>query len=80
MFLHFGKMSYLKDSLKQTLKTCQFPDEEGYLAEKILRYKKKCSGSVGQLTKTINKIEKSSSKSNFSKIKEYDNSLDEIIL
>ena len=79
MFLHFGKMSYLKDSLKQTLKTCQFPDE-GYLAEKIFRYKKKCSGSVGQLTKTINKIEKSFSKSNFLKIKEYDNSLDEIIL
>ena len=48
---------YLENSFKQTVKTREFPDEEGYLAEKILKYKKKHSGYIGQLTKAINKIE-----------------------
>ena len=62
-------MSYLEISFKQTVKTLEFPDEGGYLAEKVFKYKKKSSGYVGQHTKTINKIENCSSK----------NSLDEII-
>ena len=45
-----------------------------------MRYQKKRSGYVGQLTKTINKIEQCFSKNNFSKLEEYGNSLDEIIV
>ena len=73
-------MSYLENSFKQTVKTHEFPDEESCLAEKVLKYKEKCSGYVGQLTKTINKIEKCFSKNNFSKLKKYDTSSDEIIM
>ena len=61
------------------MKTCEFPDEGGYLAEKVLKYKKKRFGYVGQLTKAINKIEKCFSANDFSKLNKYDNSLDEII-
>ena len=69
----------MKNSFKQTVKTCEFPDEEGYLAEKVLKYKKKRFGYVGQLTKAINKTEKCFSANDFSKLNKYDNSLDEII-
>ena len=44
-----------------------------------MKYKKKRSGYVGQLTKAINKIEKCFSKNDLSKVKEECNSLDEII-
>ena len=77
-FKVFCKMSYLENSFKRTVKTCEFADEEGYLAEKVLKYKKKHSGYVGQLTKAINKIEKCFSKNDLSKLKKYDNSLDDI--
>ena len=71
------KMSYLENSFKRTVITHEFADEV-YLAE-VLKYKKKHSGYVGQLTKTINKIEKCFSKNDLSKLKKYDNSLDDII-
>lgn len=61
-------MSYLEISFKQTVKTLEFPEEGGYLAE-VFKYKKKRSGCVGQFTKTINKIENCFS----------ENSLDEIV-
>ena len=64
-------MSYLENSLKRTFKT--------QLYKKVLKYKKKRSGYIGQLSKAVNKIEKCFSKSDFSKIKKYDNSLDEIM-
>ena len=51
-------MSYLENSFKRTVKTREFPDQEGYLVEKVLKYKKKHSAYVGQLTKAINKLEK----------------------
>lgn len=73
-------MSYLENSLKRTLKTCQFPDKESYFTEKVLRYQKKSFGYVGQLTETINKIEQYFSKNYCSKSKKYGNSLDEIIV
>ena len=76
-FKVFCKMSYLENSFKRTVKTREFADE-GYLAE-VLKYKKKHSGYVGQLTKAINKIEKCFSKNDLSKLKKYDNSLDDII-
>ena len=62
-------MSYLEISFKQTVKTLEFPEEGGCLADKVFKYKKKCSGCVGQFTKTINKIENCFS----------ENSLDEIV-
>ena len=71
-------MSYLENSFKRTVKIREFPDE-GYLAEKALKYKKKRSGYVGQLTKFINKIEKCFSKNHLSKLEKYHNSLDDII-
>ena len=71
-------MSYLENSFKQTFKTGDFSYEEVYLAE-VLKYKKKHSGYVGQLTKANNKIEKCFIRNDFSKLKKYDNSLDEII-
>ena len=77
-FKVFCKMSYLEKSFKRTGKSREFADE-GYLAEKVLKYKKKRSGYVGQLTKAINKIEKCFSKNDLSKLKKYDNSLDYII-
>ena len=55
-----------------------FSYEEVYLAE-VLKYKKKRSVYVGQLTKANNKIEKCFTKNDFSKLKKYDNRLDEII-
>ena len=76
-FKVFCKMIYLENSFKQTVKTCEFA-YEGSLAEKVLKYKKKHSGYVGQLTKAINKIEKCFSKNDLSKLKKYDNSLDDI--
>ena len=62
-------MSYLENLFKRTVKTREFPDEEGYLAEKVLKYKKKHSGYVGQLTKAINKIDKSFNKNDLSQLK-----------
>ena len=72
-------MSYLENSFKWTVKTGEFPDEKGYLAETVLKYEKKRSSYVGQLTIAINKIEKCFSKNDSSKLKKYDNSSDEII-
>ena len=71
-------MTYLGNSFKRTVKIREFPDE-GYLAEKALKYKKKRSGYVGQLTKAINKIEKYFSKNHLTKLEKHDNSLDDII-
>ena len=76
---YFCKTSYLENSFKRTVRTREFPDEEGYLTEKVLKYKKRRSDYVGQLTKAINKIEKCFSKNDLSKLKKYDNSLDDII-
>ena len=59
-------MSYLENSLKWTVKTRQFPDQKGYLAEKVLKYNRKRSHYVHQLTKTIKKIEKYFRKIDFS--------------
>ena len=72
-------MCYLENEFKWTVKTREFPDEEGYLAERILKYKKKRSCYSGQLTKAINKIEKRFNENNLSKWKKYGNSLDDII-
>ena len=49
--------SFRKDNKKIVQKTSN-PNNEGYLLEKSLLYKKICSGYAGELTKTINKIEK----------------------
>ena len=62
-------MSYLENLFKRTVKTREFPDEEGYLAEKVLKYKKKHSGYVGQLTKAINEIDKCFNKNDLSQLK-----------
>ena len=43
LFKIFYKMCYLESSFKRIVKTREFPDE-GYLAEKVLKYKKKRSG------------------------------------
>ena len=43
-----------------------------------MKYKKKHSGYVGQLTKAINKTNKCFNKNNLSQLKKYDNSLDDI--
>lgn len=58
-------MSYLENSPKWTVKTCQFPDEKGYLAKKVSKYNRKHSHYVDQLTKTIKEIEKYYSKIDF---------------
>lgn len=51
-------MSDSEKTLKRLFRRSQMPNNEGYLSEKLLLYKKKCFGYVGELTKTINKIEK----------------------
>ena len=51
-------MSDSEKSLKRSFRRRQIPNDEGYLSQKLLLYKRKCSGYVGELSKTINKIEK----------------------
>ena len=48
-------MSYLENSLKRTLKTCQFPDKESYFTEKVLRYQKKVLAMLVNLPKLLTK-------------------------
>ena len=66
----WAKWVISKNTFKRTVKTRELSDEEGYLAEKVLKYKKKRSGYVGQLTKAISKIEKCFSENEFIKITE----------
>ena len=73
------KMSDAENPLKRSFRRRQISNDEGYLSEKLLFYKKKRSGYVRELTKTIIKIEKCLVNTDDSKINNYDKTLEETI-
>ena len=72
-------MSDPEKALKRSFRRRQIPNDRGYMSEKLLLYKRKCSGYVGELTKTINKIEKCWVNNYDSKINKYEKRLEETI-
>ena len=72
-------MSDPEKALKRSFRRRQIPNDEGYLSEKLLLYKRKRCGYVGELTKTIDKIEKCLVNNDDSKINNYEKRLEETI-
>lgn len=79
-FLNFCQSVFgvcnMSDSEKTLKGSFSNPNNEDYLSEKLLLYKKKCSGYAGELTKTINKIEKYLVNNDDSMINNYDKHLE----
>ena len=64
-------MSNSEKLLKRSTTRGQIPNDQDYLSDKLLLFMKKCFGYVGELIKTINKIEKWFVNNNDSKINNY---------
>ena len=59
----------------------KFPDDEGYLNEKIISYRQNRSWYVAQLTKTINNVsDLIISKGSFEDVIKYNDKLEKIVL
>ena len=70
-------MSDSEKSLNRSFRRRQIPNDEGHFLEKSSIYKKKRTGYVGKLSKTINKIENCLVNNDDSKINNYDKRAEE---
>ena len=71
-------MSETDKPLRKSARKRQFPNEESQLSEQFLIDESRRSGYVSELTKLINRIKTCLENKDYSKLEDYDNSLENI--